>query len=113
MPGPMTSDGSKYGAANNRFSRAVRDGDLERAITASKELPRVGLRDAAKLLFLMARSHDRRYPKAAARWMSRYAAETNDLTPAMLAEVADALAELEAGDFDAAERLLAAVTSAP
>jgi hypothetical protein len=63
MPGPMTSDGSRYGAANNRFSRALRDGDLNRAIAASRELPRAGLRDAAKLLFLMARNHDRRYPK--------------------------------------------------
>jgi hypothetical protein len=105
----MTSDGSKYGAANNRLGRALRDGDLERALTASKELPRVGLGDAVKLLFLMARNHDRRYPKAAARWMSRYAAETRDLTPGMLSDVADALADLEHGDFEAAERLLAAV----
>lgn len=113
MPGPMTSDGSRYGAANNRFSRALRDGDLNRAIAASRELPRAGLRDAAKLLFLMARNHDRRYPKAAARWMSRNAAETKELTPGMLADVADALAELEAGSFDAADRLLAAVAAAP
>ena len=112
MPGPMTCDGSKYGAANNRFSRALRDGDLDRAITASRELPRVSLRDAAKLLFLMARNHDSRYARAAARWMSRYAAETRDLTPGMLAEVADALAELEAGNLDAADRLLAAVAGA-
>ena len=60
----------------------------------------------------MARNGDRRYSKAAARWMSRYAAETKDLTPGMLADVADALAELEHGDFDAAERLLAAVGTA-
>jgi hypothetical protein len=41
--------------------------------------------------------------------MARYASETKELTPAMLADVADALAELEHGDFEAAETLLAAV----
>ena len=105
----MTSDGSKYGAPMRAFHRALADGQLDRALSASRELPRVNLRDAAKLLYLMARDHDRRYPKAAARWMSRYAAETKNLTPSMLSDVADALAELEHGDVDAAERLLAAV----
>jgi hypothetical protein len=106
---PMTSDGSKYRAPLRAFQRALTDGQLDRALTASRELPRVNLRDAAKLLYLMARDQDRRYPKAAARWMSRYAAETRNLTPAMLSNVADALAELEHGNFDAAERLLTAV----
>ena len=40
--------------------------------------------------------------------MARYASEAKELTPAMLADVADALAELEQGDFDAAETLLTA-----
>jgi len=108
----MTSDGSRYGSINNRFWRALADGDLSRAITASRDLPQIGLADAAKLLFLMARNGDRRYARAAARWMSRYAAETRNLTPGMLADVADALADLEHGDFDAAERLLEAVRDA-
>ncbi len=109
----MTSSGSKYGAPNRAFQRALADGQLDRALVASRELPRVNLRDAAKLLYLMARNGDRRYPRAAARWMSRYAAETKDLTPGMLSDVADALAALEHGDYDAAERLLAAVQSVP
>ena len=49
------------------------------------------------------------YPRAAARWLSRYAAETTNLIPGMLADAADALAELEHGEWDAAERLVAAV----
>ena len=109
MPGPMTSDGSKYGAANRRLERALADGDLGRAVSASRELPRVGLVDAAKILFLMARNRDRRYPKAAARWLSRFAAEVKDVTPEQLAQVADALADLEHADPDAAEVLLVAV----
>jgi hypothetical protein len=105
----MTSDGSKYGAANRRLERALADGDLGRAVTASRELPRVGLQDAAKILFLMARNRDGRYPKAAARWLSRFAAEARDVTPEQLAQVADALADLEHADPEAAEVLLAAV----
>ena len=105
---PMTSDGSKYGAANRRFERALADGDLGRAVSASRELPRVGLQDAVKILFLMARNGDRRYPKAAARWLSRFASEAADVTPEQLAQVADALAELEHADPEAAEVLLAA-----
>lgn len=106
----MTSDGSKYGAANNRLSRALRDGNLERALTASKELPRIGLDNAVRLLFLMAQARDSRYGRAAARWLTRYISETNDLTPGLISDAADALADLETGDFDAAERLLAAVS---
>lgn len=108
----MTSDGSNYGSANRRFERALADGDLGRAVSASRELPRVGLQDAAKILFLMARNRDRRYPKAAARWMSRFATEISDVTPEQLAQVADALAELEHADPDAAELLFAAAKAA-
>lgn len=107
----MTSDGSRYGAANNRLGRAIRDGDLDRALSASRELPQVGLQDAAKILFLMARNRDRRYPKAAARWLSRFAAEVKDVTPDQLSRVADALADLEQADPEAAEVLLAASRS--
>lgn len=104
----MTSEGSRYGSANRRLERALADGDLGRALTAGRELPRVGLQDAAKILFLMARNHDRRYPKAAARWLSRFASEISDVTPEQLAQVADALADLEHADPDAAELLFAA-----
>ncbi len=104
----MTSDGSRYGSAHRRLERALADGDLGRAVSASRELPRVGLADAAKILFLMARNRDRRYPRAAARWLSRFASEVRDVTPEQLAQVADALADLEHADPEAAEVLLAA-----
>ena len=107
----MTSEGSRYGSANRQLERALADGDLGRALTAGRELPRVGLQDAAKILFLMARNQDRRYPKAAARWLSRFASEISDVTPGQLAQVADALADLEHADPDAAELLFAAARS--
>lgn len=69
----------------------------------------MSLANAARLLFLMAQAHDRQYARAAARWLTRYISETKDLTPGMLSDAADALADLESGDIDAAERLLAAV----
>lgn len=112
MPGPM-SEGSHHGPADNRLSHALRDGDLDRALTASRELPRVGLHDAAKLLYLMARNRDQRYPRAAARWLSRFAAEVGDVTPERLSRVADALADLEHADAEAAEVLLAEARDAP
>lgn len=104
----MISDGNRYGTASGRLERALADGDLGSAVTASRELPRVGLPDAAKILFLMARNHDRRYPKAAARWLSRFASEVRDVTPEQLSQVADALADLEHADPEAAEVLFAA-----
>jgi hypothetical protein len=110
----MTSDGSKYGAPNTMLQRALADGDLSRAVVASKELPRVRLQDAAKILFLMARNQDRRYPKAAVRWMARFVAEVKDATPERVAEVAEALAAMEHGaDRESTEVLLAAVANAP
>jgi hypothetical protein len=102
----MTSDGSRYGAPNNMLQRALADGDLNRVMIASKELPRVRLHDAAKILFLMARNQDRRFEKACARWLSRYASEAKDVSPDQLAAVADALVGLP--DHDAAEVLLSA-----
>jgi hypothetical protein len=100
---------SSAGELNRSFDTAVQHGDLRLALGAATDLPHVTLERAARLLFLMAKERSPFYPKAAARWLSRYAAETKELTPAMLADAADALAELEHGDFDAAETLLAAV----
>ncbi len=96
------------GELNRSFETAIAHGDLNLALAAAADLPHVSLERAVRLLVLMADERDRRYARAAARWMSRYAAETRDLTPAMLADVAEALAELEHGDLDAAEALLAA-----
>jgi len=106
MRDPMTSDGSNYGAANNRLQRALAEGDLECAISASKELPRVGLREAARMLHLMARDRSPLFDRAAARWISRFAVEVRGVTAEQMAEVAGAVADLP--DMNAAETLLAA-----
>ena len=94
---------------NRNFEHALRTGDLPMALAAAKELPAMTLERAARLLWLMGKRESPLYPKAAARFMSRYVAETKDLTPAMIADVGSWLAEVEFGDVDSAERLLAAV----
>jgi hypothetical protein len=107
----MTSDGSKYGAPNNMLQRALAEGNLQRALIACKELPRVPLRDAARLLHLMARDKSPAFDRAAARWLSRFTAEVRGVTAEQMAEVAIAVAELP--DMNAAEVLLAATNKAP
>jgi hypothetical protein len=107
----MTSDGSKYGAPTNMLQRALAEGNLERAIIASRELPRVHLQDAARILHLMARDHSPSFDRAAARWLTRYAAEVRNATAEQLAEVAVAVADLP--DMNAAETLLAATRNTP
>jgi len=107
----MTSDGSKYGAANNMLQRALAEGNLQRALIACKELPRVPLGDAARLLHLMARDKSPVFDRAAARWLSRFAVEVRGVTAERIAEVAIAVADLP--DMNAAEVLLAATNKAP
>jgi hypothetical protein len=83
------------------------------ALGAGEDLPAVDLARAARLLLAMSQEGSPLYRRAATRWLSRYVAETADLTPAMLADAAHALVELEQGDLDAAERLRAAVWRDP
>jgi hypothetical protein len=84
-------------------------GYLASAPETDADLPAVDLARAARVLLLLSQEGSPLYRRAATRWLSRYAAETPDLTPAMLADVADALIELEQGDLEAAERLRASV----
>ena len=83
--------------------------DLKVSLGASSDLSAVDLDRAARLLVLMSDERSPLYRRAATRWLSRYAAETPDLTPAMLAGATAALGELERGDLGAAERLREAV----
>ena len=97
---------TQAGELNRALDAALAHNDLRLALGAAADLPAVDLRRAARLLFLMSEEKSPLYQRAAARWLSRYAAETPELTPAMLADAAGTLAELEHGDVDAAERLL-------
>lgn len=63
------------------------------ALSAAAELPQLTLGDALDLCRLLAETADARYPRAAARWLERLAAETG-ATLAELQLAAGALARL-------------------
>jgi hypothetical protein len=64
--------GSEYGL----FLKQLGAGHLELALTYAAGLESVPLRDALRIVELMARDSDVRFSKAAARWVERYRAET-------------------------------------
>ncbi len=67
----VTSQGRPYA----RFRRAVATGDPLLATAAALELPRLGLADALRLVLVYHRGGDRRFERAALRWVSRLGAE--------------------------------------
>jgi len=70
-----------------RFRRAVARGSLLQAEAAARELGRIELDDALRLLLLLLRDNDPRFERAALRFMGRVLAER----PAMTFELADTL----------------------
>jgi hypothetical protein len=49
-------------------------------VAAARELPRLSLLDALELTMLIARKDSSRYPRVAARWLSRFLEEHPDAT---------------------------------
>jgi hypothetical protein len=69
----VSASASAYG----RFHRALERQELSEALAAAAELPQVRLDDALELVILMARDRDRRFDRAAARWIGRLLVENN------------------------------------
>ena len=63
----VTSQGSAYG----RLQRALTTGNLQLIEAAAAELPKVSLEDALAILIVLAQRGDRRFERAAARWVGR------------------------------------------
>jgi hypothetical protein len=63
------------GSSYANFRRALLGGNLTMIEAAAGELPSIDLEDALRILVVMARSRDPRYPRAAARWAGRVTAE--------------------------------------
>jgi hypothetical protein len=87
----VTSQGSAYA----RFRRYLDACQVDNALLAAHELPRISLSDALELCELLAREHDARFSRAAGRWVVRFAQEHE----ASLEEIqlaAGALAQLSA-----------------
>ncbi|HEY4281051.1 MAG TPA: hypothetical protein VGM91_22755 [Conexibacter sp.] len=62
------------------FAQAFEAGSLQRVENIARQMPTVSLRDALRIVELMAREGDPRYARASQRWLDRLGAET-DLGP--------------------------------
>jgi hypothetical protein len=78
-----------------RLCRAIERAQLAQAEAAARECGRVGLEEALGLCVLMARDGDRRFERAALRWIARAIEERGELTLATLSSLVDALGELQ------------------
>ena len=67
----MTATGSSYAW----FRRCLARGDLAGVRAAAAELPVVALGDALRICVLMAQQGDRRFERAAVRWLARVCVE--------------------------------------
>lgn len=96
-----------HGSDHGRFKRALAAGHLTAALIMARDLPHVALPDALELCRLMAETGDHRYPRAASRWLERFAGETGAGLPEVQLAAA-ALGQLwESPDSDVARRTLA------
>jgi hypothetical protein len=66
---------STKGSSYARFRRALLSNNLTVIEGAAQELPQIDLEDALRILEVMARTRDERYPRAAARWAARLTQE--------------------------------------
>ena len=82
------------GGSYARFQRALEAGDLAAVRLAALELPYVNLADALAVCLLMRRQGDRRFERAAVRWLARLSLERPEVTLADLRNAAGALVDL-------------------
>ena len=50
---------------------ALSRGSVDGVLLAAAELPHIGLEDALEIVVLLAREHDHRFDRAAAKWVGR------------------------------------------
>ena len=86
----MTSGGHRYA----EFQRALKNGNVWVAEAVARELPRVSLEDALKLVHLYAAKGSPKYERAAMRWLERYLTESSP-TLRNFAKVTRELAETQ------------------
>jgi beta-lactamase class D len=82
----VTSGGHPYA----ELQRALKNGNVWVAEAVARELPKVSLEDALKLVHLYAEKQSPKFEKAAVRWLPRY---LNEASPE-LSDVAKVVAEL-------------------
>jgi hypothetical protein len=85
-----------------RFQRAVEAGGLLQAEAAAREIGRLDLDDALRLLLLLHRFRDPRYERAAVRFLGRVLTERQGLGFELAATLLDGLSELDGPARDVA-----------
>jgi hypothetical protein len=88
------------------FQRAVERGNLVTAEATARELGRLTLEEALRLLFLHAEKEPVKFERAALRWLARYVTEGKAVSLLKAQLALSALAELRAGEREAAAKLL-------
>ena len=82
------------------FQRALKNGNLWVAEAEARDLPRVPLEDALKLVYLYAEKESPKYEKAAQKFLRRYL----DEKPPTLKNFAKVVRSLEQPQLDASRR---------
>jgi hypothetical protein len=85
---------TSQGSLRHQFQRALERGSAVDAISAAKAMGGLSLGDALALCVVLAERDAVRYPKAAARWISRFVDETPEVTLEEVQLVTAALAAL-------------------
>jgi hypothetical protein len=88
------------------FSRAIERGNLIVAESSAREVGRLTLEEALRLLFLYAEKDPVKYDRAALHWLARYVTEGKEVSLLKAQLALSALAELRAGDGQHAAKLL-------
>ena len=94
------------GTAHGRFERFVRQGNVEMAEQAARELGQLSLRDALLLVALYARTGSPKFEPAAVKWLGRLAVEGRDVHLQDVLVAVAALAQLRGDRSDKASKIL-------
>jgi hypothetical protein len=89
------------------FSRAIERGNLVIAEATAREIGRLTLEEALRLLFLYDEHDPIKFERAALRWLARYVTEGKAVSLLKAHLAVSALAELRAGERQAGAKMLA------
>jgi hypothetical protein len=104
--GPTGRSMTAQGHPRAIFQRAVERGNLVVAEATARELGQLTLEEAVRLLFLYAEKEPVKFERAALRWLSRYLTEGKAVSLLKAQLALSALAELRAGEREAAAKIL-------
>jgi hypothetical protein len=94
------------GSPRARFKRAIEGGWVFHAEIAAREAGNLTLTEALQLVCLYAEADPTKYERAALRWLGRYVTEGKAVSLLKAQLALAALAELRAGEREAAAKLL-------